>query len=71
MAVLSLVEGGDGGAAAESAGLQATGLLVVLLRSKKEGQIESVRQEMDALRTRARFFVAPSLSARVVEMAGE
>ena len=44
--------------AAEHAGLRVTGVLGVLLRAKNEGQIERVRPEVEALRTRARFFVS-------------
>ncbi len=68
---LILLDARDGRAAAERAGLHVTGLLGVLLRAKKEGEVESVRQELEALRTRAHFFVSPSLSVRVLETAGE
>jgi predicted nucleic acid-binding protein len=46
-------------------------LLAVLLRAKKEGRVESVRQELEALRTRAKFFVPAKLERAILESAGE
>ena len=54
---LILLDERDGRQAAEHAGLRVTGVLGVLLRAKNDGQIERVRPEVEALRTRARFFV--------------
>lgn len=68
---LILLDERDGRAGATRAGLQITGLLGALLRAKKNGQVESVWQELQVLRTRARFFVSSSLEARVLESAGE
>lgn len=68
---LILLDERDGRSAAERAGLRVTGVLGVLLRAKESGQIESIGRELDALRTRARFFVSPALTASVLKAAGE
>ncbi len=56
---------------ATQAGLSVTGVLGVLLRAKRRGQIPAVRPEIQALRATARFFIAPALEARVLASAGE
>ena len=68
---LVLLDERDGRAAAERAGLRVTGLLGVLLRAKKEGLIHAIQPEVEALRTRARFFVSPRLERHALEIAGE
>jgi hypothetical protein len=35
------------------------------------GQIQAVKPEIEALRTRARFFVSADLERRVLDLAGE
>jgi predicted nucleic acid-binding protein len=52
-------------------GLRVTGVLGVLPRAKREGAIDSLRQEIDALRTRARFFIASQLEQQILSAAGE
>lgn len=56
---------------ATQAGLSVTGILGVLLRAKRRGQIPAVRPEIQALRVAARFFIAPALEAKVPAAAGE
>jgi uncharacterized protein len=56
---------------ATRAGLCVTGILGVLLRAKRTGQIPAVRPEIQALRDTARFFIAPALEAKVLASAGE
>jgi len=68
---LILLDERDGRIAAERAGLRVTGLLGVLLRAKRDGQIRSVKPELDLLRSRARFFVAPHLERMFLDHAGE
>lgn len=68
---LILLDERDARVAAERAGLRVTGVLGVLLRAKKEGQIQSLRPELDLLRTRARFFVSPDLERTILHKAGE
>jgi len=68
---LILLDERDGRIAAERAGLRVTGVLGVLLRAKRDGQVQTVKKELDALRTAPVFFVSPSLEAQVLEAAGE
>ena len=56
---------------AAKAGLAVTGVLGLLLRAKRLGYIAALKPAIDLLRTKAGFFVAPSLEARVVAAAGE
>jgi predicted nucleic acid-binding protein len=48
-----------------------TGLMGVLLRAKRDGQIRSVKPELELLRSPAPFFVAPHLERMVFDHAGE
>ena len=68
---LILVDERDGRSAAERAGLRVTGVLGVLLRAKNEGQIQLIKPEIDALRTRAWFFLSARLQEKALEIAGE
>ena len=68
---LVLLDERDGRIAAERAGLRVTGLLGVLLRAKSDGRIRSVKPELELLRSRARFFVAPHLERMFLDHAGE
>jgi predicted nucleic acid-binding protein len=66
-----LIDEREGRTMARQLGLTTTGVLGVLLRAKKLKQIEAVKPEIDALRSEARFFVAPALEATVLAKAGE
>jgi len=68
---LILLDERDGRSAAGRAGLRVTGVLGVLLRAKNDRQIRLVRPEVEALRTRARFFLSAPLQEKVLEIAGE
>ncbi len=68
---LVLLDERDGRNAAERCKLNVTGVLGVLLRAKRDGQIERVRPEIEALRTCARFFLSAQLEREVLEVAGE
>ena len=68
---LILLDERDGRSAAERAGLRVTGVLGVLLRAKNDGQIRSIKPELEALRTQARFFLSVRLQEKVLEIAGE
>ncbi len=61
----------EGRSKARQLGLPLTGVLGVLLRAKKQGRITAVKAEIDSLRTKARFFIAPSLEAAILAQAGE
>jgi predicted nucleic acid-binding protein len=66
-----LIDEKDGRALARQVGLRLTGVLGVLLRAKKTGRIKAIRPELEALRTTARFFVAPDLESTILAEAGE
>jgi uncharacterized protein len=66
-----LIDEREGRSMARQLGLSPTGVLGVLLRAKKMKQIKAVKPEIDALRSKARFFVAPDLEAAVLAKAGE
>lgn len=66
-----LIDEREGRAMARQLGLSLTGVLGVLLRAKKLGQITAVKPEIDALRSKARFFIAPALETAVLESVGE
>jgi hypothetical protein len=61
----------DGRSATERAGLRITGVLGILLRAKREGRIAALKPEIEALRTRARFFISNRLEDQVLRNAGE
>jgi predicted nucleic acid-binding protein len=48
-----------------------TGVLGSLLRAKRTGELPAIRPEMDELRKKVHFFIAPALEARVLSEAGE
>lgn len=56
---------------ARQAGLKVTGVLGVLLKAKRMGQIESLREEIEALRNQARFFIGKILEAQLLSIVGE
>lgn len=68
---LVLLDERDGRSAAQRIGLRVTGVLGILLRAKQQGQISLLKPELEALRSRARFFLAPQLEQRVLDLAGE
>jgi uncharacterized protein len=68
---LVLIDEREARAVATLLGLRVTGVLGVLLRAKREGAVASLRQEIEALRAKARFFVAPLLELQILREAGE
>lgn len=70
-AALVLLDEKDGRSVAERAGVRVSGVLGVLLHAKSKGQIRAVKPEIDALRSRARFFVSSDMERRVLNLAGE
>lgn len=51
--------------------LKPIGILGILIEAKKSGLVQSVREYMDNLKSEAGFYIAESLYARVIELAGE
>jgi uncharacterized protein len=70
-AEMLVIDEGDGRHVARSAGLEVTGVLGILLRSKEQGHITAVGPEIVKLRQLARFRVSPALEAQVLRLAGE
>ena len=66
-----LIDERDGRLWARELGLHVTGVLGGLLRAKMTGGLQAVRPEIQALRTRAHFFIAPELEAAILAQAGE
>jgi len=61
----------EGRELAAQVGLKVTGALGILLRDKLDGQIPALKPEIQSLRSKGRFFIAPSLEAQVLAAAGE
>jgi hypothetical protein len=68
---LVLMDEREGRSAAERVGLHVTGVLGILLRAKKAGDISLLKPEIEALRREARFFVAARLEEELLRGAGE
>lgn len=68
---LVLLDEREGKSAAARLGLRITGVLGILLRAKRTGTVSCIRSELEALRNRAGFFIAPRLEAEVLKNAGE
>jgi hypothetical protein len=66
-----LIDERDGRLLARQLGLRLTGVLGVLLRAKRTGRIQSLKAEIDALRTQARFFIASGLEKAILAEGGE
>jgi uncharacterized protein len=68
---LVLLDEAEARRVASKFGIERTGAIGVLLRAKLEGRIESVRSDLDKLRTEAGFWIEETLYRRVIETAGE
>jgi predicted nucleic acid-binding protein len=66
-----LIDESAGRAAALELGLTPVGVLGILVRAKRHGQLLAVAPVVEALLTRAHFRVAPELLREVLLMAGE
>jgi|SRR5579871_492859 len=66
-----LIDEKEGRSLARQLGLPITGVLGVLLRAKRNGQIKAVKPEIEALKAKARFFIAPALEAAILASVGE
>jgi predicted nucleic acid-binding protein len=56
---------------AEQLGLTFTGVLGLLRQAKRTGRIPSLKEQINRLRTEARFFVSPALEKALVISVGE
>jgi predicted nucleic acid-binding protein len=61
----------EGRRIARSLGLNITGILGILLRSWRMGELSSVREVMNQLRERAGFHIAPALFMQILTETGE
>ena len=66
-----LLDERDGRAKAKALGLQPVGVLGVLLRAKREGKVESVKNIMQAMQRDAGFFISDDLFAAILAEANE
>lgn len=66
-----LMDERDGRAKAKMLGVRPVGVLGVLLRAKKQGDLASVKIVMQALKTEAGFFIANDLFEAIIAEAGE
>ena len=66
-----IIDEQEGREFATQVGLRVIGVLGILLRAKREGQIPALKPEIASLRQNGRFFVAASLEAKVLAAAGE
>jgi uncharacterized protein len=66
-----LIDERDGRRLARQLGLRVIGVLGVLLRGKTMGRLQSVKAEIEALRTKAHFFIAVDLERAVLSKADE
>jgi uncharacterized protein len=66
-----LIDEEEGRQLASRTGLAVTGVLGILLRAKRVGEIAAVKPEIDLLRSKAHFFVSGPLEAKILAAAGE
>jgi predicted nucleic acid-binding protein len=66
-----LIDEQEGRQLASKTGLAVTGVLGILLRAKRAGEIAAIKPEMENLRHKAHFFVSPALEAKILSAAGE
>jgi predicted nucleic acid-binding protein len=70
-AEIVLIDEQEGRQLASKSGIAVTGVLGVLLRAKRAGEIAAVKPEIALLRHKAHFFVSPALEAKILSAAGE
>jgi uncharacterized protein len=68
---LALLDESDARRVASSFGVEKTGAIGVLIRAKLEGRIQSLRSELDKIRTEGGFWIEDDLYRAVLEAAGE
>ncbi len=68
---LLLIDEADGRRIATLYDLPKTGVVGILMRARLDGRIESLRQELDALREDGGFWIAEALYQKALEVVGE
>jgi uncharacterized protein len=68
---LALLDESEGRRVAAMLGVEKTGAIGILIRAKLESRIESLRTELDRMRTEAGFWIEESLYRRALEISGE
>jgi predicted nucleic acid-binding protein len=68
---LALLDESEARRIASSFGIEKTGAIGVLIRAKLEGRIQSLRSELDKIRTEAGFWIEEELYQKALEAAGE
>jgi hypothetical protein len=66
-----LLDEHEGRAKARALGLQPIGVLGILLRAKKDGRIDSLKQTIESLQSEVGFFIAEDLVHDILKRAGE
>ena len=66
-----LIDEQEGRQLASKIGLIVTGVLGLLLRAKRAGEIHAIKPEIHLLRSKAHFFVSSALEAKILAAAGE
>ena len=70
-ASLILIDETDAREMADLYGIPKTGVLGILIKSKKANLIENIKPILDALRTQAHFHLKPDLYQRILNQVGE
>lgn len=68
---LLLIDEKEGRHAAQALGLRAAGVVGILLEAKRRGFLEAIRPDLDALRSRAGFFLSDRVYSAALELAFE
>ncbi len=66
-----LIDEKEGREAAAKLGIKMTGVIGILITAKRQSRIPLLAEEIERLRTEARFFIHPMLEKRALELAGE
>jgi predicted nucleic acid-binding protein len=66
-----LIDEQEGRLLASKTGLSVTGVLGILLRAKRAGEIVAIKPEIELLRSKAHFFVSPVLEKKILAASGE
>ncbi len=68
---LVLIDESEGRKAAASLGIKLTGVVGILIAARLKGSLPSLKSELLRLKTDARFFIAPALERKALQLARE